>query len=308
MYASVCVFLFRFVLRVPRMQCSIINNNTTTTPTSPHSSTNNNNDSCTTIPSTCPPPTSSPTRKTYPTLMLTKPNTFIHSDHSTTTANPNHTAPTIGSIAANTNSTSLGSSPGSPYSPLSAAGVGFEIPLSASSSAGSAVPTKPLLLLSSSSSSSLMTGSRSRKSKLISDIACVPEGVPLDMTTLPRGRPPPSPLNLNSRQVSSEVRTGNILILISHSKPHLSRFHIQTAATPISLITNRRHCPAAGISTGRRRCRAAANRCCPAGMRPHRTVRHSSLSFLAGNMVCGIVRSVLDQNGKSLIQIPDRFG
>lgn len=43
----------------------------------------------------------------------------------------------------------------------------------------------------------------SRKSKMILDIACLPEGVPLDLTTLSprRGKPPPSPLNLSTRQV-----------------------------------------------------------------------------------------------------------
>lgn len=45
-----------------------------------------------------------------------------------------------------------------------------------------------------------------RKSKMQLDIACLPEGVPLDITTMPvaqrSGKPPPSPLSLSSRQVS----------------------------------------------------------------------------------------------------------
>ena len=43
----------------------------------------------------------------------------------------------------------------------------------------------------------------SRKSKMTLDIGCLPEGVSVDLTSLPssRGKPPPSPLNLSSRQV-----------------------------------------------------------------------------------------------------------
>lgn len=45
-----------------------------------------------------------------------------------------------------------------------------------------------------------------RKSKMVLDIACLPEGIPLDIATLPASqrasKPPPSPLNLCNRQVT----------------------------------------------------------------------------------------------------------
>lgn len=69
-------------------------------------------------------------------------------------------------------------------------------------------PIPPASTKSISSSVSSSRGS-TRKSRMVLDIACLPEGVPLDLSTLPSamtaqrssGKPPPSPLNMGTRQV-----------------------------------------------------------------------------------------------------------
>lgn len=142
----------------------------------------------------------SPMRKSYPILMLTTPpppllpllqltpNVDAYGQPAATAASQ-HSATSVGTSGIGTGmsagASAGSSSPGSPYSPLS-----FD---------GSASTAK-----ATSNNAQMSGGGRgsTRKSKLINDIVCLPEGVPLDMaTTVPRGRPPPSPLTFNSRQV-----------------------------------------------------------------------------------------------------------
>lgn len=114
----------------------------------------------------------SPIRKNYPTLMLT--------------------APVFDLVAAPANT-----SPSSPLGQLPF----FGHRTTDDDRSPSAIPPPSAAIISAAKASR----ASARKSKMQLDIACLPEGVPLDITTMPvaqrSGKPPPSPLSLGSRQV-----------------------------------------------------------------------------------------------------------